>query len=112
MDILILCLVGLAQHTMASLPVVEVTEYQKVWVAIQQKLWEIDSGTDYYSRLTGQHIQVASMCWMPPVVLTKEHIVEAIMIEHYMALLPFKPPNLVLCHQPATLEDAVSLMEA
>lgn len=35
------------------------------------------------------------------------------MVEHYMAILPFKPKKWVLCHQLAMLEDAiVALMEA
>lgn len=43
-------------------------------------------------------------------VLTKEQIV---MVEHYMAVLPFKPNNWVLCsHQLTMLEDAIALMEA
>lgn len=34
------------------------------------------------------------------------------MVEHYIDILPFKSPQRVMCHQPATLEEAVVLMEA
>lgn len=45
-------------------------------------------------------------------IQTAEQIVEAIVVEHYMSILLFKPKNWVLCHQPATLEEAIVLMEA
>lgn len=41
----------------------------------------------------------------------KEQMVKTIMVEYYMALLPFKPKNRVLCNRVAMLEDAISLME-
>lgn len=50
--------------------------------------------------------------WLWLETWTKEQIVEDIIVEHYTALLPFKPPNCVLCNNPATLEDAIVLMEA
>lgn len=34
------------------------------------------------------------------------------MIEQYTAIFPFKPKNWVIFHQPSTLEEAISLMEA
>lgn len=37
---------------------------------------------------------------------------ELVLVERYVAILPFKPRNWVLCHQLATLEEAVTLMEA
>lgn len=37
---------------------------------------------------------------------------KTIMVEHYMAILPFKPNTWVLCHQPTTLEEATFLIEA
>lgn len=33
-------------------------------------------------------------------------------VKHYTTVLPFKPPNWVLCHQPGILEEAITLMEA
>lgn len=44
--------------------------------------------------------------------MSKEQILEVIMVEHYTAILPFRPPNWVLCNQPETLEEAITLMEA
>lgn len=32
-------------------------------------------------------------------------------MEHYISILPFKTKNWVMCHQLATLEEAVVLME-
>lgn len=37
---------------------------------------------------------------------------EAICIKHYVPLLTFKLKCWVMCHQPQTLEDAISLLEA
>lgn len=31
--------------------------------------------------------------------------------DHYTALLPFKPKNMVMCHQSGTLEKAICLTE-
>lgn len=42
----------------------------------------------------------------------KEQIVEALMMDHYTALHSFKFKTWVLCHKPATLEEAIGLMEA
>lgn len=52
------------------------------------------------------------MCWLQQETLTKEQILEAVVVEHYTAILPLKPKNWVLCHQPGTLEEATALMEA
>lgn len=41
---------------------------------------------------------------------TVKQIVEEVMVEYWTST--FKPMNWVLCHQPATLEEAVVLMEA
>lgn len=46
--------------------------------------------------MMGQHIQAVHMWWIRLAVLTTKQIVETIMTEHYMAILPFKPPNWVL----------------
>lgn len=59
----------------------------------------------------GQCMKAACMRWLRPEVLTKEQIVEVVVGEHYMAILLFKPKNWVLCHQPRTLEEAITLME-
>lgn len=37
---------------------------------------------------------------------------EAMCMEHYVVLLPFKPKRWVTCHQPQILEDAIGLMDA
>lgn len=36
---------------------------------------------------------------------------ESVCVEHYVALLPYKPKRWVTCHQLQTLEDAILLME-
>lgn len=43
---------------------------------------------------------------------TAQQIAEAIMVEQYTTILPFKLKNWVLCHQPSTLKEAIILMEA
>lgn len=43
--------------------------------------------------------------------MSAEQIIEVIMGECYIFILPFKPPNWVLCHQLASLEDAIILPE-
>lgn len=59
----------------------------------------------------GQRIWVSCLRWLHPEALTKEQIVEAVMVEHYTAIFPFKPKNWVLYHQLRTLEEAITLME-
>lgn len=43
---------------------------------------------------------------------TATQVAEAVLVEHYITMLPFKPKNGVMCHQSASLEEAVVLMEA
>lgn len=73
---------------------------------------EIDFGPDYQPWAIGQQIRTAGLQWLWPEARTKEQVVESVLIEHFMPILPFKPKNWVLCHQPATLEEAIMLMEA
>lgn len=80
--------------------------------AYRRRLCKIEYGPDYHPRLIGQRIQAACLWWLRPEVSTKEQIIEGICVEHYTAVLPFKPKNWVACHQPATLEDAIVLIEA
>lgn len=51
------------------------------------------------------------MQWLHLEVLTKDQIREVVMVEHNTIVLPFKRKTWVLCHQPGTLEEAISLME-
>lgn len=39
-------------------------------------------------------------------------VAEAVLVEHYIAILPFKPKKWVMGHQLTTLEKALALMEA
>lgn len=47
-----------------------------------------------------------------PTVQTTNQVVEAVLVEQYISVLLFKPKNWVMCPQPATLEEAMMLMEA
>lgn len=116
-------LIGPTQQAVDTLPASDLNNYVKVRVAILHTLnlshkayrrWlrKIEFGPDYYPHLIGQKIQVASLWCLRPLTQTKEQIVEALMIEHYTTLLPFKPKNWVLCHNPSTLEKMIALMEA
>lgn len=50
--------------------------------------------------------------WLHLVMELVAQMVEAVLVEHYIAILPFKPKNWVMCHQPTTLDEAVAPMEA
>lgn len=41
-----------------------------------------------------------------------EQVEEDACVQHYVALLPYKPKRWVTCHQLQTLDNAVLLMEA
>lgn len=43
---------------------------------------------------------------------TAVHVSEVVLGKHYITIPPFNLPNWVMCHQLATLEEAVVLMEA
>lgn len=41
-----------------------------------------------------------------------KEVAEDVCVEHFVAILPYKPKRWVTCHQPHTMKDAVLLMEA
>lgn len=107
---------------MDTVPISDLNDYPKVRAIILQtlnlcpevhsrRLQEIDFGPDLHPRLVDQQIRAAGLRWLCPEAQTKERIVESALVEHYVAILPFKQKNWVLCHQPATLEEGVTLME-
>lgn len=69
-------------------------------------------GLDYHPCLVALKIRVAGLCCLHPTVHKAMQVVEAMLLEHYIAILPFKPKTWVMCHQPETLEEAVVLIEA
>lgn len=108
---------------MDTLPTANLNDYQKVREAILQMFYlspeaschhlrEIEFVPDYNPHLIGQKMKEACLQWLHLETRTKGQIVEDIMVEHYTALLPFKPPNWVLCNKLATLKHAITLMEA
>lgn len=44
--------------------------------------------------------------------MTTEKAAEDVCMEHYVALVPYKPKCWVTCHQPRDMEDAMLLTEA
>lgn len=68
-------------------------------------------GPDFHPRLIAQKIRAAGLWWLCPAVQSAAQVVEAVLVEHDLSILPFKPPNWVVCHQPATLKELVVLME-
>lgn len=120
---LILCLIGLVQQEVDTVPEADLNDYTKVCAAILQtlnlspeayrpRLHKTEFGPDYRPRVIGQKIRAAGLQWLCLDIQTKEQIVKPILVEHYTVISPFKPQNWVLCHQPTTLEDVVTLMEA
>lgn len=75
-------------------------------------MWGIDFGPDYHPRLIGQRIKAASLRRLRPDSQTREQIMEVVLVEHYIALLPFQPKSWVLCHKPVPLEKTIGLIEA
>lgn len=54
---------------------------------------DIDFGPDYHPRLIGQRSRTAGLRCLRPDSQTQEQIVEAALVEHYVAILPFKPQS-------------------
>lgn len=46
-----------------------------------------------------------------PAVQSAAQGLETVLVEHYISVLCFKPKNWDMCHQPATLEEFIVLME-
>lgn len=101
-----------------SLAAEEVVDYGRVKKVILQtlnlspeayhrQLREVTFGQDYHLRLTMQKIRAAGLLWLHPAVQMAVQVVETILVEHYIPILPFKRKNWLMCHQPATLEEAV-----
>lgn len=121
--VLIPCLIGPAQQAVDTLPASDLNDSPKMNATILQmlnlspkvyrrRLCEIDFGPDFQPHLVGQQIRAAGLRWLRPNTQTKEQTVVSVLAEHYIAILPFKPKNWVLCNEPAILEEAVTLIEA
>lgn len=77
----------------------------------RRQLGEIAFGPDYHPWLTVQKIRAASLRWLCPTIQTVARVVETVLMDHCISILPFKPKNWIMCHQPAKLEEVVVLME-
>lgn len=102
---------------MDSLGAEKVMDYGRVKGAILQTLYlnlevyqrqlrTVAFGPDYHPRLTAQKIWQAGLRWLCLVVQTAVQVVEAVLVEHYIAILPFKLKNWVMYHLPAMLDEA------
>lgn len=56
--------------------------------AYRQWFQEIEFGTDYQTRLIAQHVRNARLKWLTP---AEQTAAEDVRIEHYVAILPYKP---------------------
>lgn len=121
--ILLSCLAGLAQQAVDTRAPEEAMDYRRMWDAIlqtlnlspkayMQQLQEVAFGPDYHLRLVAQKIRAVGLRWLCPAVQIATLVAEAVLVEHYISMHPFKPNNWVMCHQMATLEEVVVLMEA
>lgn len=81
MEVLISCLVGLAQNTVDTFAPKEVTDYGRVRDAVlknlnlspeayRRRLQEVSFGTYYHPKLVAQNITVAGLSWLCPAVQT------------------------------------------
>lgn len=115
-------MVSTAQQSVDVLPVAHVADYTVREAILQplnlspevyrRRLREIEFGPEYHPRLTGLQSWAASVRWLQLALCLAKQIVKAVMVEHYMAILPLKPKHWVLCHQPFTLEKVIVLMDA
>lgn len=80
--------------------------------AYHQLLHKLSFGSDYQPCLVAQKVQETCLQWLHTAVQTASQVIEQEMVQHYMSVLPLKPKNWVMCHQPTTLEEAMVLMEA
>lgn len=55
-----------------------------------------------------QKIQMAGLRWICPNVQTEAQVTEALLVEHYIAILLFKPKNWGMCHTFFMLEEGVT----
>lgn len=66
--------------------------------------------------MVAHHIKTLTLKWLRPLERTSEEVAEEMCVEHFIALLPFKPKRWVtkniFAYQPRTLEDTILLMEA
>lgn len=65
--------------------------------AYRRRLREIEFGPDYQPQAIGQKIRAVGLRWLRPESHSKEQLIEAILVEHFTTILPFKPQNCVLC---------------
>lgn len=116
-------LIGVAQEAVQKLSIANLNDYDTLRASIMKtlnptpevycrRLWEIEFGPPYQPWAIGQQIRVVGRVWLRTESMTKEQIVEAVLVEHFTPILPFNPKSWLLCPQPAKLEEAVIMMEA
>lgn len=65
--------------------------------AYQGRLREIAFSPDYHPCFVAQKVRAEGLWWLHLVVQTAMQVAETILIECYVAILPFKPKNWVMC---------------
>lgn len=121
--ILIPCLIGPAKQAVDSLAIGDITDNDKVKSAIlkmlnlipeayHRRLHNIKFRPGYQLQAIGQQIRVVGRRCLYPESMTKEQVAEAVLVEYFMAILPFNSQSWLLFQCPATLEKAAIMMEA
>lgn len=112
---------GLTQEAVDILPMIDACDCYRVRGLILRTL-ELLRGDLLrrreleFPRVTSPWIivnKIKSNCllWLKPEKLTKELLVELIMMEQFVLGLPGSAKKWVLCHEPRNLDEAVHLME-
>lgn len=73
-------------------------------------LREVDLTRDSSIRLVGNLIRSNGLCWLKLATQTAQEIIELILLEQFLMVLPQNAKYWVLCQKPQTLEAAVTAM--